>query len=58
MAYESARWKDYNLLMVLCLFTGIAVIFCGMLAQILNERIDPRIREALPPQERKENGHG
>ncbi len=58
LAYESARWKDYNLLMVLCLFTGIAVIFCGMLAQILNERIDPRIREALPPQERKENGHG
>lgn len=44
LAYESARYQDYNLLMVLCILSGILVIFCNMLSQIINERIDPRIR--------------
>ncbi len=44
LAYESARYKDYNLLMVLCMLSGIGVILCSMAAQIINERIDPRIR--------------
>lgn len=44
LAYESARYQDYNLLMLLSLFTGALVIFCNMLAQILNERLDPRMR--------------
>ena len=44
LAYESARYKDYNLLMVVSLLSGIIVIVCNMAAQILNERIDPRIR--------------
>lgn len=44
LAYESARYKDYNLLMILCMLSGIIVILCSMLAQFINERIDPRIR--------------
>ena len=49
LAYESARYHDYTLLMVLCIFTGIVVIFFNILAQIINERIDPRMKaeEAL-----------
>ncbi len=44
LAYESARYRDYNLLMVLCMMSGILVIFCSMLGQMIGERIDPRIR--------------
>ncbi len=44
LSYESARYHDYNMLMVLCMLTGIVVIFCNLLGQILNERIDPRIK--------------
>ena len=44
LAYESARYQDYNLLMVLCLLSGAVVIFCNMAAQIINQRIDPRMR--------------
>lgn len=44
LSYESARYHDYNLLMVLCMLTGILVIFCNLLGQIINEKIDPRIK--------------
>lgn len=44
LAYESARYKDYNLLMLLSLLSGIVVILGNMTAQMINERIDPRIR--------------
>jgi len=44
LAYESARYHDYNLLMVLCMITGILVIFCNLMGEIINERIDPRIK--------------
>ncbi len=44
LSYESARYADYNMLMVLCVMTGIVVIFFNMIGQIINERIDPRIR--------------
>ena len=40
LAYESARYKDYNLLMIISLMSGIIIIACNMAAQILNERID------------------
>lgn len=45
LVYESARYKDYNLLMILSLLSGIVVICCNMAAQVINERIDPRISE-------------
>lgn len=44
LSYESARYGDYNMLMVLCMLTGVVVIFCNMIGQIINERIDPRIK--------------
>ena len=44
LSYESARLGDYNLLMVLCLLTGVVVILCNIIAQIINERIDPRLK--------------
>lgn len=46
LSYESARYADYNMLMILCMITGIVVIFCNMVGQIINEQIDPRIRQA------------
>ncbi len=42
LAYESARYQDYNLLMVVSLMTGALVIFGNMLVRLLNGRIDPR----------------
>lgn len=44
LSYESARYHDYNLLMVLSMMTGILVIFCNLIGQIINEKIDPRIK--------------
>ena len=44
LSYESARMHDYNLLMLLCLMTGILVIFFNIVGQVINERIDPRIK--------------
>lgn len=44
LSFESAQYHDYNLLMVLCMMTGIVVIFCNILGQIINEQIDPRIK--------------
>ncbi len=44
LSYESARYHDYNLLMLLCMMSGILVIFCNMLAQVINEHIDPRVK--------------
>ena len=44
LSFESARYADYNLLMVLCVLTGAVVILCSMIAQAINQRIDPRQR--------------
>lgn len=44
LSFESAQYHDYNLLMVLCMLTGILVIFCNLLGQIVNEHIDPRLK--------------
>ena len=51
LSYESARYQDYNLLMVLCILTGAVVILCSIAAQIINERLDPRIRADVPREE-------
>ena len=42
LSYESARYKDYNLLMLLGLLSGAVVILCSYAAQAVNEKIDPR----------------
>lgn len=46
LAYESARCHDYNLLMLLCMMTAALVIVCNLLAQTINARIDPRMRDS------------
>ncbi len=53
LSYEAAQQSDYNMLMVLAMLTGIVVIFCGFLGQMINERIDPRIRPGDAPEERQ-----
>lgn len=50
LAYESARYKDYNLLMLLSILSGAVVILCSIIAQIINERIDPRLRNPEEPE--------
>lgn len=49
LAFESAKMSDYNLLMLLCIITGICVVFFSTVGQIINERLDPRLKakEAL-----------
>lgn len=42
LSYESARYKDYNLLMLLGLLSGAVVILCSYAAQAVNEKINPR----------------
>ena len=42
LPFESARYAAYNLLMVLRILTGALVILCSMVAQGINQRIDPR----------------
>lgn len=45
LAVESAKYHDYNLLMITVLITGIAVFAGSFLAQTINEKIDPRMKE-------------
>ena len=52
LSYESARYQDYNLLMVLCLLSGGVVMLGSFLAQVINERIDPRIRTGTNEQQK------
>ena len=43
LIFESAKFHDYNMLMVLSLITGIIVLISNMIAQIINIKIDPRM---------------
>ncbi len=58
LSYESARFKDYNLLMVLCMISGGVVILCNMAAQTINEQIDPRIRPGRENETSEVEGFG
>lgn len=44
LSFESAKYHDYNMLLVLCLLTGTVVVFINMMAQIINDKIDPRMK--------------
>lgn len=44
LCFESAKYHDYNLLMVLSLITGAAVVLSNLLAQGIAARIDPRLK--------------
>lgn len=51
LSYESARFQDYNLLMILCILSGIIVILSNLIAQAVNEQIDPRIKADIVVEE-------
>ena len=46
LAFESAKYHDYNMLMVLVILTGVIVIVGNMAGQAISERIDRRMGES------------
>lgn len=46
LAVESAKYHDYNMLMVTVLITGAFVFLSSFVAQTINEQIDPRMKES------------
>lgn len=44
LAVASAKYHDYNLLMLVVLITGVLVISTSFIAQSINEVIDPRMK--------------
>ncbi|MDR3601281.1 MAG: ABC transporter permease [Desulfosporosinus sp.] len=44
LAVVSAKYHDYNLLMLVVLITGILVVSTSIIAQSINEVIDPRMK--------------
>ena len=44
LGVESAQYHDYNMLMLISLLTGAAVVLANMMAQVINEKLDPRIK--------------
>ena len=45
LAVNSAKYHDYNMLMVNVLITGFVVFIGSFIAQTVNEEIDPRMKE-------------
>ncbi|MCI1964803.1 MAG: ABC transporter permease [Oscillospiraceae bacterium] len=45
LSIESAKYHDYNLLMILVLIAGALVVLSSIAAQTINEIIDPRMKE-------------
>ena len=41
LTYESAKTSDYNMLMVLCLLTGVVMIAANTIAELVNARLNP-----------------
>ena len=45
LGVQSAQYHDYNMLMLVCLITGAMVITTNIVAQIINEKLSPEIKE-------------
>lgn len=45
LGVESAQYHDYNMLMLVCIITGAMVITANIIAQIINEKLSPEIKE-------------
>lgn len=45
LSVESAKYHDYNLLMLLVMLTGAAVVLSSLLARTINEHMDARLRD-------------
>ena len=46
LAVSSAKYHDYNLLMLMVLITGALVMLSSLVAQAVNEVIDPRMKSS------------
>lgn len=44
LIFESAKYHDYNMLMILTIITGILVLISNMIAQVINIKLDPRMK--------------
>lgn len=44
LSFESAKYHDYNMLMVLTIITGITVIIGNIIGQTISEKIDQRMK--------------
>lgn len=49
LSFESAKYHDYNMLMVLCLLTAAVVLAAGWAGEALSERLDPRMKRKGGP---------
>ena len=59
LSFESAKYHDYNMLMVLVVITGIIVITGNMIGQAISEHIDHRMAQqvlAADPEEVSRHG--
>lgn len=45
LGVESAQYHDYNMLMLVTLITGAIVIVANIIAQVINEKLAPEIKE-------------
>lgn len=43
LCFESAKYHDYNMLLVLCLITGVIVVLINLIADFVIIKIDPRL---------------
>ncbi len=44
LSFESAKYHDYNMLLILCLITGVVVVIANLVAEIIKVKIDPRMK--------------
>ena len=56
LSFESAKYHDYNMLMVLVIITGIIVIVGNILGQSISERIDFRMKASGGVEDNHGNG--
>jgi peptide/nickel transport system permease protein len=56
LTFESARYRDYNMLSALTLLTGVVVLAANMGGQALAEFLDPRMRHGDAPLREENRG--
>lgn len=45
LTFESAKYHDYNMLMILSIITGVIIIISNLVAELINNKIDPRTKQ-------------
>lgn len=44
LSFESAKYHDYNMLLILSLITGFVVLMVTLIGELINSKIDPRMK--------------